>query len=338
MSLQRNVLTGGLSLTLRALPALLWTYAFNLGLAVLFSWPLHGQLSAITAHSFAAQRLASGFDLGILAGVVMKAGEGPGAATMGSFFSIFIYLLFYFLIVPGTLFCYQTEVPARLSTLLQTGILYFWRFVRVTLISLVGFVIVLGPLLALRKMWDAHVDEHIVGRSAMWHELAGLILVGLVAAALRVYFDLVEVYTVQLGQHLRPAELGAVAKPDRRVRRTLKPAWRAFRRNFFRIYLTFIFLALAGFCAVFVTARIAMHSLAQPRVWPMFLLGQVGLFLMLLTRFWQRGAETVLALESPILAELPVVVVEEAIFEPVLVEPMPVEPDVIQPDVIQPEE
>jgi hypothetical protein len=163
------------------------------------------------------------------------------------------------------------------------------------------------------------------GRSAMWHALVALILIGLVAAALRVYFDLVEVYTVQLGQLLRPAGSNGAEKPDRRVRRTLKPAWRTFRRNFFRMYCTFILLALAGLFAVFVTARMAMHSLAQPRVWPMFLLAQVGLFLMLLTRFWQRGAETVLVLESPILAEVPVVVIVE---EPIL-ETAPVEPNVI---------
>ncbi len=43
-----------------------------------------------------------------------------------------------------------------------------------------------------------------------------------------------------------------------------------------------------------------MHMLAQPRVWPTFLLAQLGLFLMLFTRFWQRGAETSLALQNPI--------------------------------------
>jgi hypothetical protein len=43
-----------------------------------------------------------------------------------------------------------------------------------------------------------------------------------------------------------------------------------------------------------------MHMLAQPRVWPTFLLAQLGLFLMLLTRFWQRGVETSLALQNPI--------------------------------------
>jgi hypothetical protein len=32
----------------------------------------------------------------------------------------------------------------------------------------------------------------------------------------------------------------------------------------------------------------------------MFLLAQLGLFLMLFTRFWQRGAETSLSLQNPI--------------------------------------
>jgi hypothetical protein len=44
-----------------------------------------------------------------------------------------------------------------------------------------------------------------------------------------------------------------------------------------------------------------MHMLAQPRVWPTFLLAQLGLFLMLFTRFWQRGVETSLALQNPML-------------------------------------
>ena len=54
--------------------------------------------------------------------------------------------------------------------------------------------------------------------------------------------------------------------------------------------------------AVILSARTSMHMLAQPRVWPTFLLAQLGLFLMLLTRFWQRGAETSLALQNPIVA------------------------------------
>jgi hypothetical protein len=121
-----------------------------------------------------------------------------------------------------------------------------------------------------------------------------------VASILRLYFDLVEVYTVQLGQHLRSAHFGQNHKPDRRVRRALGPAWRTLRTHFAEAWPIFLFLTLVGFAAVILTARISMHMLAQPHIWPMFLLAQFGLFLMLFTRFWQRGVETSLSLQNPI--------------------------------------
>jgi len=300
MPQKRMLLTNGLWLTLRNWPAFLWTYVFNLALALLFALPLHRQISDITAHSLASQGLNGAFDLGTMVGVIMRMSKGPGPATRGSFFSIPFYLVFYFLIVPGTLFCYQTGTPARLFTLLQSGFAYFWRFVRITLISLVVSVPILAGLNALKGMWLDHVDQTTLGRPAFLMNLAALVLIGLVAAILRVYFDLVQVYTVQLGMIEFPINPGKKARPERQVRRAFKPAWRAFRHNFFRLYLSFIFVALLGLGAVAFTANAAMHSLAQPRVWPMFLLAQLGLFLMLFTRFWQRGAETVLAVDSPI--------------------------------------
>lgn len=305
MAIRRGLLTGGLALTLRNWPALVWTYVFNLGLAWVFSLPLHSQLLGVTEHTFASQRLSAGFDLGVMSDVIRKVTDGPGAAVSGSYLSTWIYVLLYFVMVPGALFCYQTGTPARLSTLLQTGLMYFWRFVRITLVSLVFFGIVLGVLFAIQGRYAAHVDETSVGRAAFLHELAGIVLIGLAAAFLRVYFDLVEVYTVQLG--LQAPVVGMKANMNRRIRRVLLPAWRTYRRNFFRVYLSFVFLTLLGLSAVVVTARSAMHSLAQPRTGPLFVLAQIGLFVMLLTRFWQRGAETVLAQDNALAVELMVV-------------------------------
>ncbi|HMF62501.1 MAG TPA: hypothetical protein VK608_00300 [Edaphobacter sp.] len=292
---RRSILIHGLGLTLRRLPALLWTYLFNLSLALLFSIGLHLQLSSILNHSLASQRLISGFDLGAVAETVLHLTEGPTGAATASHASIPAYLLLYFLLVPGTLFCYQTSTPARLGTLLQQGLLYFWRFFRITLLTLVVAAIILVPLIALQNLWATHIDTYHVGRPAFLLTLAGYLPIFLVASLIRLYFDLVEVYTVQLGQHLR-----SYGKPDRRVRRTLSPALRTLRHNLARAWLTFLFLTLAGAAAVVLTARIAMHMLAQPHVWPLFLFAQAGLFLMLFTRFWQRGAETSLVLQNPI--------------------------------------
>jgi hypothetical protein len=299
---RRNIFLHGLSLTLRRLPALLWTYVFNLALAFLFSISLNLQLSKLLNHSLAAQRLSSGFDLGAIGETYLHLHEGP-AGNAGSSFghaSIPLYLLVYFLLVPGTLFCYQTNTPARLGTLLQQGLLFFWRFVRITILTLLVSALILGPLFFLQGKWADQVDEHIVGRNAFLAILAGNVVLFLVASILRLYFDLVEVYTVQLGLHLRPTLFANKPKPDRRVRRTLGPAWRTLRANFSQAWPTFLFLTLLGFAAVILTARISMHMLAQPCVWPTFLLAQLGLFLMLLTRFWQRGVETSLALQNPI--------------------------------------
>ncbi|WP_035353229.1 hypothetical protein [Edaphobacter aggregans] len=296
----RSILIHGLGIALRRFPAFLWTYAFNLVLALAFCLPLKVQLSNLLDHSLAAQRLSSGFDLGTMATAAMRLHEGsPGqASSITSHASVPLYLLLYFLLVPGTLHCYLTRSHTRLSTLIRQGLLHFWRFVRITLLTLLAAFFLLGPLAVLQQRWARFVDDRFVGSTALILTFAGLLVVLLAATLLRLYFDLVEAYTVQLGTHLRPS-----GKPDRRVRRTLAPAFRLLRNHLARAWLVFLLLAALGAIAAFLSGRTAMHMLAQPRVWPLFLVAQLGLFLMLFTRFWQRGAETALILQHPILSE-----------------------------------
>jgi hypothetical protein len=296
----RSIFFHGLGITLRRFPAFLWTCVFNLGLALAFCLPLYRQLAEILDHSLASQRLASGFDLSVVVGTVMRIrGDHPGEMNaMTSHGSVIAYLLIYFLLVPGTLFCYVTRRSARLSTLLRQGLLHFWRFVRITLLTLLTSAIFLGPLIALQRRWAAFVDDRFVGRTSLVLTLTGLILVLLVASLLRLYFDLVEVYTVQLGTHQRLS-----GRPDRRVRRTLRPAFHLLRKHLVRAWSVFLLLAIAGSAIVFFTSRMAMHMLAQSRVWPMFLVAQLGVFAMLFIRFWQRGAESSLVLQHPIITD-----------------------------------
>jgi hypothetical protein len=75
------------------------------------------------------------------------------------------------------------------------------------------------------------------------------------------------------------------------------------RNHLARVWLVFLLLAVIGALAAFFSGRTAMHMLAQSRVWPMFLVAQLGLFLMLFTRFWQRGAEASLVLQHPIIPD-----------------------------------
>jgi hypothetical protein len=296
----RSILVHGLGIAIRRLPSFLWTYVFNLTLALAMCLPLKVQLSNLLDRSLAAQRLSSGFDLGTMADAALHLHQGPPgqASSITSHASVPLYLLIYFLLVPGTLYCYLTRTHARLSTLLRLGIIHFWRFVRITLLTLLAAVFILGPLAVLQIHWARFVDDRFVGRPALLLTLTGLLLVLLAATLLRVYFDLVEAYVVQLGTHLRPN-----GKPDRRVRRTLGPAFRLLRNRLANVWLAFLLLAALGALAAFFSGRTAMHMLAQPRVWLMFLVAQLGLFSMLFTRFWQRGAEASLVLQHPILPD-----------------------------------
>ena len=292
---RRSMLIQGLRLLLRHPGALVWTYVANLAVALLFSFHLHAQLSSLLDHSLAAQRLNSAFDLGVAASAFGRLTYRQPSSGAAAYAGLPLYFLIYFLLVPGALFVYRVGVSAGLGTLILNGVTFFWRFVRITLLTVLVSGIVLGPLFALQGAWAAHVEEHIVGVSAVYHELPGFLIILLVACVLRLYFDLVEVYTVQLDTFLR-----SNGKRDTRVRKALLPALRGLWRNLPPALGTFVLLALLGMTVFFLTGRIALHTLAQPRVWPAFLLIQLGLFFNLAMRFWQRAAETVLSAGDPL--------------------------------------
>jgi hypothetical protein len=300
---RRSILFGGLRLVWRHPGAVVWTYLFNLVIALVFSLSLHARLASVLDHSMAAQGLNVAFDLGTVGAVAHKLGYRVPSSGASGYAGLPIYFAWYFVLVPGALFSYRTGAPQRLSVLVSAGLGFFWRFVRITLLTVLVSALVLGPLFALQNAWENHVDEHVVGVSAVYQDLVGWLAIVLVAAVLRLYFDLVEVYTVQLGDHLRPN-----GKPDRRVRKVMIPAAKTLWANFWRLYAFFWYTTLKGAIALGLVAYVAVEMLAQPRVWPAFLLLQLGFFLTIFTRYWMRAAETVLVAQFP----LPVAVEVEA--------------------------
>jgi hypothetical protein len=318
----RSILLHGLRLVVTRPGALLWAYAFNLGIALLFSLRLHAQFASILDHSLEAERLNSAFDLGVLAEAFQRFTYKAPSTGQTSYLGMPVYLLCYFILVPGALVCFRTGASSRLSVLAGQGIAYFWRFVRITLVTVLVSAIVLGPLSALQTKWSSYVDDHWVGLQAALLDWAATLVLLLVAALLRLYFDLVEVYVVQAGER--------AAAPSRSVLSALRPALRTLRANFGRAYLTFVLLTLLGFVALALTVRVAAHTLAQPRVWPAFLLLQAGLFATLATRLWQRGAETILAEDFPI--PVPVNPDAPAAYTHFPADPQPAAPSLPEPD------
>jgi len=161
--------------------------------------------------------------------------------------------------------------------LLRGGVAYFWRFVRAALLAGGSTAIILSVLFAIRAGLLARADAAYVGRRMFIVSSISLFVVLLVAMLLRLWWDLVEVYIV------RNAMDG-----ERRVHLALLPALRLLFRYFFRAFGSFLLVGIAGVTALALCLAL-WKALPAHQVWMAALLTQVGLFLLLASRFWQRG-------------------------------------------------
>jgi hypothetical protein len=127
---------------------------------------------------------------------------------------------------------------------------------------------------------------------------AVVLLAGLLV---RLWWDLVEVYIVR---NAMDGEL--------QVRQALLPAFRLLVRNFFRATGCFLLVGAAGVCA-FAVCLSLWKALPAHQVWIACLLAQLGLFLLLASRFWQRGIEAalVMSVDPPMVAAVEIAAMVE---------------------------
>jgi hypothetical protein len=296
-----NLLAEGFQLVLRNWPCVVWVYAVNLVFALLASVPFATGLSSYLDHTLAAQKIAGTIDIasiGELSLHVRDTGFYPMVMHTAGWVGLFQLLVLFFLFA-GSLFVFVAAEPPQLSVLLRGGVAYFWRFVRAAFLAGGSAAIILCVLLALRAGLLARVDAVYVERRLFLYAAVSGGVVLLVALLLRLWWDLVEVYIV------RNAMDG-----ERRVHLALVPAFRLLFRHFFRIFGSFLLTGLAGVTALVLCLSL-WKALPAHQVWIAALLAQLGLFLLLVSRFWQRGLEATLVM----VVDPPVVITEELLPE-----------------------
>jgi hypothetical protein len=170
--------------------------------------------------------------------------------------------------------------------------------VRATCVAVCIAGLILGGLSAVRAALLTRVSAVYVERKMFLYSVISGAVVLLVGLLVRLWLDLVEVYIV------RNAVDG-----ERRVRNALLPALRLLRRYFFRTVGSFSLTGMLGVCALAACLYLWKEFVPAHQVWIGFLLAQVGLFLLLASRFWQRGIEVSLAMA----ADPPIVAVDEVV-------------------------
>lgn len=289
METNRPLLLPGLYMALHHWRAIAWTYGLQLLLTMLFALGVHHQIAALLSHSLVSTRLASGFDMALLAEISRSLRQPPYAGQQQWYLSSIVFAVINFILTPGVLYAYVTGERACLHRLQYQGFRYFWRFVRIALVAVIIFTAVLSPLAALRSFISDHLDAAgVLGKPHFLAVLPMTLVLLLVACLIRLYFDLVEVYAIRLG-----------IDNEYRMYKAYAPAWNALRSRFTALYLAFTLLTFTGIACIATAALLAIHRLAAPGSFSIFILLQSGILLDLVTRFWQRSIEVRLVEDVP---------------------------------------
>jgi hypothetical protein len=303
-----NLLVHGFQLGLRNWPCVVWAYAINLIFSLLAAVPFATGLASYLDHTLAAQRIAGTLNIASLLelGVHLRdTSFAPMAFHTAGWLNL-LQLLVLFIFFAGSVFVFVAAEPPRLSVLLRGGVAYFWRFVRAAILAGCIAAIILGVLLGARAVLLARLDAVYVERQMFYFSFISGAVVLLVALLVRLWWDLVEVYIV------RNAMDG-----ERRVHQALLPALRLLFRYFFRTFGSFLLAGIAGVAALALCLYF-WKALPAHQVWIAALLAQLGLFLLLAGRFWQRGIEATLVMSI----DPPIVTREELATEEIAAEDM----------------
>ena len=283
-----NLLLQGFQLGLRNWPCVVWTYAVNLLFAALAGVPLASGLAPYLDHSLAARNIAGTIDTSYLRELEIQlrgAGFFPMVIHTAVWLNV-VQVLVLFVLFSGSVFIYVSAEPPRFSVMLRGGIAYFWRFVRAAIVASFAATLIVGLLFGIRELLLDRVGNVYVERQFFICSAVSAGLILLVALLVRLWWDLVEMYIV------RNAMDG-----ERRILPALLPALRLLFRHFFSTFGSFLVAGLAGIFA-FALCLFLWRLLPAHQVWVACLLAQLGLFLLLAGRFWQRGVEATLVMAA----------------------------------------
>jgi hypothetical protein len=273
-----------------------WIYLLNLIFGLLSGIPLSAGMASYLDHSLASSQIAGNLDAAYLGELALHLSRSHllTAAARGAGWLTAVEFVALILLVGGTLRIYLAGEPPRLPVLLARGSEYFWRMVRVSLLSAIVTGLILAGLMAARGALLERLNQVYVERTMFLYAASSAAVVLLVALLLRLWFDLVEVYSIRNG-----------ALGNRRILRAVLPALRILLGNFWRAFGSFLLIGLLGAGALAACFFVWKDLIPANQVWLAALVAQLGLLLFLAARYWQRAIEVALVAAAELPLSIP---------------------------------
>jgi hypothetical protein len=258
----------------------LWLiYAVNFVLAYVATRGTNERIGAILDHSFAAEQLVHGFNLGTLASLAMNPESPFDGLASASFLAAILFTSLMIFATGGILATYYSGQRLHAGAFFEACGHHFWRFVRLTIYLL----IVLIPVFILSgiayRTYDRINKQAISPMPAVHFFEAAVLVVLLLLICIRVWFDVAQVI--------------AVAEDERRMRKALRRAATLLRHNFFSLYWLYLRVSLIAWIVFAAGLHIWMSHLRPESVLAPFLLSQFLIIFWQACRLWQRASECI---------------------------------------------
>jgi len=285
MADKQGLLSSGWRMLSRNKRYVFWFYVLNLTLAEFGASAFRNQAHAILDHSLLSDRLVHGFDLGVLTEMLARPEFGP--TTASSMPAMYFALLFFVasaLFLPGVLQGYASTYRLPREDFFRACGRNLWRFIRLMIVAGIVMGAVAGALFGLHGVLERKAAESTNELLLPEVRFAGLVVIFLVMAALRIWFDL--------------AQTDVVLSDQRAVRKSIGAGFRHAWRDLGRLLASYVATAIVAAIVLLAGILVWMKFVPSDSVLGAFLVSQLTLLLLLIPRFWQRGVAVTYYLQN----------------------------------------
>ena len=274
----RELVAAGANLAWRRRSVLWWVFAVNIVSGALGTLPAARQLHNTVRHTLAGEQLVKGFDLGMFYELLRLPEVNLWRFTVSSYLFAGLFAIFMLFVSGGILEAYRQDRLLSTGNFLAASGAFFWRFVRLALISLILFALLGNTYLGVDKASDYLGDKAVADQVGFVIWLVGVIVLFLLALFVRLWFDI--------------AKVRAVARNERSMLRNMLKAFDIARRQFGTLLWMYLRISLVAWITLLV-AFLILTKLPPTAIWATFVLLELVVLVQLAARLWQMASATV---------------------------------------------
>ena len=265
----------GARLVRRHVRLLIWIFFVNLVLGWLSVGAVRNTFSPMLDHSMASQRLVDKFDMAAMIELVRNPEIQLHPLTSGSLHFSLVFLIYMIFINGGVLTVYREDRKLSKAEFFEMSGAFFWRTLRLVLLSLIPLAIV-GGLYSALSGWSGRLTEDAANaRTGFWMLVAGSIVLWIIALFVRAWFDV--------------AQSLAVARNERGMIRSSGRAFMMTIRNLGTIVTTYVCIHIVGIIAMVALCLVVVYiPHAQFRL--SFFVLEILMLIEIAVRLWQKAA------------------------------------------------